>query len=196
MPAKGILYVGTHDGLATYRRAGGGIWRRVSQALAGSAISTIMAVDALTLLVAIDGQPAQQSFDGGSTWSTSSAPPPIGLQVATIHGPSSLAYPRLSGATAYARLPGKPPTLLGAGAAGSLLFWSNDDGIHWAPAAMPHEIGNITSMVPAADRRDAGWAGTMAGALLRTEDRGQSWQVIAREPAAILSLAAVLPDAQ
>jgi hypothetical protein len=156
-----------------------------------------MALDALTLLVAIDGQPAQQSFDGGSTWSASSTPPsPIGLQVATIHGPSSLAYPRLSGATAYARLPGKPPILLGAGAAGSLLFWSSDDGIHWAPAAMPHEIGNITSMVPATDRRDAGWAGTTAGALLRTEDRGRSWQVIAREPAAILSLAAVLPDAQ
>jgi hypothetical protein len=196
MPATGILYVGTHNGLAIYRpAASGSAWRRVGHTLVGSAVQTIMAVDALTLLVAVDGQPPQQSFDGGSTWSISSTPPaPIGLQVATLHGPAALAYPRLSGATAYARLQGKPPTLIGAGAAGAMLFWSNDDGIHWAPAAMPHDsIGNITSIVPAADRREAAWAGSTQGALLHTEDRGRSWQVVAHEPEAILSLAAVLP---
>src|SRR5262245_15450551 len=127
MPAKGILYVGTRDGLAIYRPAGAGNWQRTGHTLAGSAISTILALDAQTLLVAVDGQSAQQSCDGGSTWSAAGAPPaPIGLQVATIHGSATLAYPRLSGATAYARLQGKPPILIGAGAAGSLLFTSND----------------------------------------------------------------------
>jgi photosystem II stability/assembly factor-like uncharacterized protein len=190
MPAQGFLYVGTRAGLVTYRPGGAGVWQRVSHTLAGSAISAGIALDAQTLLVAVDGQPAQQSFDGGGTWSAAATPPaPIGLQVATLHGPAVLAYPRLSGATAYARLHGKPPILIGAGAAGSLLFWSNDDGIHWAPAAMPHQIGNITSIVPAADSHNAAWAGTTEGVLLRTGDRGHSWHMTGREPAAILSLA-------
>jgi photosystem II stability/assembly factor-like uncharacterized protein len=194
MAATGILYVGTRDGLAIYRPAEGGrAWQRTGHTLAGSAIATIMALDAQTLLVAVDNQPAQQSFDGGATWSpASSPPPPIGLQVATLQGLTSLAYPRLSGATAYARLSGKPSILIGAAAAGTMLFWSQDDGIHWAPAAMPREpIGSITSIVPATESRGAAWAGTSTGALLRTNDRSQSWQVAAHEAAAILSLAAV-----
>ncbi len=63
-----ILYVGTRDGLAIYRPAAGA-WQRAGHTLAGSAIATIMALDAQTLLVAVEGQPAQQSFDGGATWS-------------------------------------------------------------------------------------------------------------------------------
>ncbi len=70
------------------------------------------------------------------------------------------------------------------------MFWSQDDGIHWAPAAMPREpIGSIASIVPATDSRSAAWAGSDTGALLRSNDRSQSWQVVAHEPAAILSLA-------
>jgi hypothetical protein len=48
--------------------------------------------------------------------------------------------------------------------------------------------------VPAAERRDSAWAGTESGVLLRTNDRGHSWQLVAREPAAILCLAAVLAE--
>ena len=190
-----LLFVGTGDGLAIYRAAKRGEWRRVGHALAGAAVRAIIAADALTLLVAADGRPPQQSFDGGTTWSDAAGlpPEPIGVQVATLHGPMPLAYARLSGATAYARLSGQPPALLGAGADGSFLFRSEDDGIHWQAARIDDgAIGRVTTIVPAADRRDAAWAGTEAGALLRTDDRGNSWQLVAREPAAILCMAAVL----
>jgi len=192
-----VLYLGTSDGLAIYRAAKRSEWRRVGHALAGAAVRAIIAADALTLLVAADGRSPQQSFDGGETWSDAAgAPPePIGVQVATLHGPTSLAYARLSGATAYARLAGQPPALLGAGADGSFLFRSEDDGIHWQAARMDESAsGRVTTIVPAADQRDAAWAGTATGALLRTADRGQSWQLIARESSAILSLAAVLAE--
>jgi hypothetical protein len=192
-----LLYVGTSDGLAIYRAAKRGDWRRVSQTLAGAAVRAIVAADALTLLVAIDGRPPQQSFDGGATWSDAAGTPPepIGVQVATLHGPVSLAYARLSGATAYARLGGQPPVLLGAGADGSFLFRSEDDGIHWQAARIDDGAsGRVTTIVPAADQRDTAWAGTEAGALLRTADRGHSWQLVAHEPAAILCLAAVLAE--
>jgi hypothetical protein len=149
------------------------------------------------LLVAANGCPPQQTFDGGTTWSDAAGlpPEPIGVQVATIHGPMSLVYARLSGATAYARLGGQPPALLGAGADGSFLFYSEDDGIHWHAARIDDSAsGRVTTIVPAADRRDAAWGGTQSGALLCTVDRGHSWQLVAREPAAILCLAAALAE--
>jgi len=196
---SGFLYLGTADGLAIYHAAKRGEWQRVGHTLAGAAVPAIVAADALTLLAAVAGRPPQQSFDGGATWSDArgSPPGPIGLQVATLAGPAPLAYPRLSGATAYARLAGKPPVLLGAGADGSFLFRSEDDGIHWQAARIDDDsIGRVTAIVPAADRRAAAWAGTAAGALLRSDDGGRSWQLVAREPAAILSLAAVLDEEQ
>jgi hypothetical protein len=196
-PNNSVLYVGTSDGLVIYRAAKRGEWRRVGHALAGAAVRAIVAADALTLLVAADDRLPQQSFDGGATWSDAagSPPEPIGVQVATLNGPMSLVYARLSGATAYARLGGQPPALLGAGADGSFLFRSEDDGIHWQAARMDDSaIGRVTTIVPAAAHRDAAWAGTATGALLRTADRGHSWQLVAREPAAILSLAAVLAE--
>jgi photosystem II stability/assembly factor-like uncharacterized protein len=194
-PQSSLLFAGTADGLAIYRPAGRGAWRRVGQALAGAAVRAIAAADAETLLVAADGRAPQQSFDGGATWSDAAGPPPepIGVQVATLHGPMPLAYARLSGATAYARLSSRPPVLLGAGADGSFLFRSEDDGIHWQAARVDGDaIGRVAAIVPAADRRPAAWAGTESGMLLRTDDHGRSWQLIAREPAAILCLAAVL----
>jgi photosystem II stability/assembly factor-like uncharacterized protein len=99
------------------------------------------------------------------------------------------------GATAYARLDGPPPMLLGAGAGGMLLFWSDDDGIHWRPARIGDgPAGNVLTIVPSAARRDAAWAGSDTGALLRSGDRGRSWRVAAREGAAALCLAAVAAD--
>jgi hypothetical protein len=187
-----ILFVGTEDGLAIYQPASRGAWRRVAHVLAGCAVRALVVTDAETLLAALDGRPPQQSFDGGTTWSdaTGSPPEPIGLRVATAQGPADVAYPRLRGATAYARLRTRPPALLGAGADGALLFRSEDDGIHWQPAAMPAEpVGRIVSLAPATSSA-AAWAGTASGALLRSDDRGRSWRLIAREPAGVLCLAA------
>src|ERR1700712_4698824 len=157
-----ILFVGTQNGLAIYRGGRGNTWQRAGHTLAGVAVHAIVAADAQTLLVATDGGAARQSFDGGANWSDAAGPPPepIGLRVATAAGPSATAYPRLSGATAYGRLSGKPATLLGAGADGSFLFRSDDDGIHWAPAGMPGgSTGRVATIMPAAERPDSAWAG-------------------------------------
>src|SRR6187397_2469433 len=137
---SGLLYIGTTDGLAIYRPAGRGGWRRAGHTLAGAAVRAILAADAETLLVAADGRPPQQSFDGGATWSDAAGPPPepIGLQVATLLGPMPLAYARLSS---------QPPVLLGAGADGSFLFRSEDDGIHWQAAQVNGDtIGRVNTI--------------------------------------------------
>lgn len=187
-----ILLVGTADGLAIYTATPNGSLTRMSHALAEMAVTAIMAISADMLLAAVAAGQAQESFDGGRTWraTASAAPVPIGVQVATRHGPSSTAYPRLSGATAYARIGGTPATLLGAGAGGMLLFRSADDGIHWQPAGMDSDPGMITTIMPAAQHRAAAWAGSNTGALLHTSDQGQTWRRVATEPAAILCLAA------
>jgi photosystem II stability/assembly factor-like uncharacterized protein len=197
MPETEVIYVGTAGGLAIYRPAGRGAWRRAGHVLGGAAVRAIVAADAEALLIAADGRPPLQSFDGGASWGDAAgpAPEPVGLRVATARGPQPLANPRLMGATAYARLSGKPGVLLGAGAGGMLLFRSEDDGIHWRPVGVADgPAGNITTIVPSAGASEAAWAGSDSGALLRTGDRGQSWRVVAREPAAVLCLASVLAD--
>lgn len=187
------LFVGTANGLAIYQySARQRDWQRAGDALAGCAIRAIVAVDELALLCNVQGEGTQQSFDGGATWiSCAAAPPqPIGLQVATIHGPAPLANPRLSGATAYARLAGTPATLIGAGAGGMMLFLSDDDGIHWTPARIDGSYSGFTSLIPASDRAGGAWAGTQSGAILRSDDRGRHWRLVATESSAILCLAA------
>ncbi|HMQ33632.1 MAG TPA: hypothetical protein PKD53_23065, partial [Chloroflexaceae bacterium] len=130
MAPSALLYLGTTDGLLIYSATDAGAVP-VGKALGGHAVTTVLAVDAATLLVAADGLPPQQSFDGGATWGAApgAAVEPIGLRAATAHGPAELRNPRLMGATAYARLAGRPAALLGAGAGGALLFRSLDDDI-------------------------------------------------------------------
>lgn len=190
MPST-LLFVGTNAGLMIFRSVGrGGSWQ--TTALSG-VINAVVATDADTLVVTIAGAGAQQSFDGGENWmpSNEAAPAPIGTQVMTRNGAVPLANPRLSGATAYARLPGKSPTLLGAGAGGALLFRSSDDGIHWEPARMDSSVGRIVAIAPDAIGNGTAWAGSENGTLLRSTDYGQSWQVIDHAPAPITCLVAV-----
>lgn len=185
-----MIFVGTAAGLAIYREAGGAL-ARLATHFAGRTVRAVVAADSETLLLAVDGLPAQESFDGGAHWLPAAGPPPepAGLRVATLAGPTELANPRLQGATAYARLPGRPPTLIGAGAGGAMIFLSADDGIHWAPAATPAGAGRIATIVPDAARPTAAWAGGDSGGLLFSADSGRSWRELAREPAAILCLA-------
>jgi hypothetical protein len=197
MPSPVVLYAGTMNGIARYEAVEQGRWRRVQHTLAGVSVRAIVGVGADTLLVAADGYAALESFDGGRTWvETRDKPPqPHGLQAVTIHGPVALANPRLRGATAYARLQGASPTLLGAGAGGMLLFRSDDEGIHWEPAQIEAASdGTIATIVPDAGTHDAAWTATSAGFILRSGDRGRTWQIVAREPAAIMCLLSVLAE--
>lgn len=191
MSISGILYIGTAAGLAVYHDEGGAL-RRAGAALEGRAVRALELLLADALLAAVDGLPAQQSFDGGLSWSDSPgpAPEPLGQRVATAGRPARLANPRLMGASAYARVGG---FTLGAGAGGALLFRSYDDGIHWEPAAGP-SVGRVSTIVPAAYRAGSAFAGAESGALLRSDDEGASWREVAREPAAILCIVSAAPD--
>jgi hypothetical protein len=186
------LLAGTADGLAIFDDPAGGGGARV--ALQGRAVRAIVAADAAALLVAADGLPPQQSFDGGRSWADApgAAVEPVGLRVATVNGPVELTNPRLAGATAYGRLGGRGPVLVGAGAGGMMLFRSLDEGIHWEPAAVAGgPAGRVTAIAPGPSQ--AIWAGTDAGQLLRSDDRGATWREVARLGAAIHCLVAVRP---
>jgi hypothetical protein len=183
------LYIGTAAGLVVLGEPAGQ-WRELRRALAGETVIALVALDAETLLAALEGAGPQQSFDGGRSWTEAPGAPvePVGLRAATAAGPAPLANPRLMAATAYARLGSRPPVLLGAGAGGGLMFRSLDDGIHWEPAPGP-VAGRVTTIIPSA-RAGCAWAGTDTGQLLRSNDRGVSWREIARLDAPIRCLAA------
>jgi photosystem II stability/assembly factor-like uncharacterized protein len=186
-----ILLIGTADGLIT-ATARGSTAQRTANTLAGRTIMAIRALDAETLLVTVEGQGGLQSFDGGRNWLVAPTPPePLGLNAAARTGPVALANPRLMAATAYAYLDGKRSVLLGAGAGGGMLFRSDDDGIHWEPAALPGPIGRVTCITPDALHAQTAWAGTDDGRLLVTTDAGRSWREVAREQAAIHCIVSV-----
>jgi hypothetical protein len=186
------LLVGTADGLLIFDDPSGAGPPRA--ALQGRAVRAIVAADPTALLVAAEGLPPQQSFDGGRSWADApgAAIEPLGLRVATVNGPVELANPRLAGASAYGRLGGRQPVLVGAGAGGMMLFLSLDEGIHWEPAAVAGgPAGRVTAIAPGPSQ--AIWAGTDAGQLLRSDDRGRTWREVARLGAAILCLLAARP---
>lgn len=192
MARSETLLVGTADGLTIFDDATGAGQPRVT--LRGHAVRAIVAADSTVLLVAADGLPPQQSFDGGHSWADApgAAVEPMGLRVATINGPVELANPRLAGATAYARIGGRSPVLVGAGAGGMMLFRSFEEGIRWEPAGIIGTLaGRITAIAPGPSH--ALWAGTDEGQLLRSDDRGATWREAARLGAAILALVAVRP---
>jgi hypothetical protein len=195
MAKAGIVYVGTGDGIAIYSDPGGlGRWRRVGHELRGTAVTAIEAEDALTLIVQTATLGAQRSSDGGQSWSLAgeSSLASLGVRVATTRGPVEQLYPRIKGATALARLEGKTPVILAAAAGGTMFFRSEDDGIHWEPGGIEGDtIGSVNVIMPATYDIDSAWAGTEKGELLRSENRGREWQIVAREAAAIHSLAVV-----
>jgi photosystem II stability/assembly factor-like uncharacterized protein len=204
MAKAGIVYVGTANGLATYSDPGGtGKWRRRWQTLAGQGILAILAVDEQTLVVAPAGAAPLYSSDGGQSWSEAPAGDARQLEqllaaegplLNTAHGPGLWrgAHPPAPGAVALALLAGKEEVLLAAIAGGTTLVRSEDGGTSWQEATVAGGLrGGVTTIVPASYHMDYAWAGTDAGQLLRSDDRGRSWVEIGSEPASILSLAIV-----
>jgi photosystem II stability/assembly factor-like uncharacterized protein len=96
-----------------------------------------------------------------------------------------------------ATLPGKPDTLLAAQQEGetALLVRSDDGGATWEAARIASDKGGaslhgtVTVITRVGHHRDLAWAGTDAGQLLYTDDRGRTWQTIDRSLAPIRSLA-------
>jgi photosystem II stability/assembly factor-like uncharacterized protein len=203
MAKAGIVYVGTAEGLAIYSDPGGsGRWRRVGLSLPGQAIEALIAADALSLL-ALGAGAAQRSEDGGQTWQVASEADAAALKalqagsgpiIATAHGPARWRGEHLPApaATALALLAGKQEVLLAALGAGTGLARSEDGGANWAPASVVGALnGSVRTIMPASYHMDIAWAGSDSGQLLRSDDRGRTWHLIAQEPVAILSLAVV-----
>lgn len=91
-------------------------------------------------------------------------------------------------------LPGKQPVLLAAAATADkvLLVRSEDYGAGWQAVQVNVPLTEEVSVImPASYHMDTVWAGTTAGQLLRSDDRGRTWSEIAREAVAITSLAVV-----
>ncbi|GAB4439680.1 MAG: sialidase family protein [Chloroflexi bacterium OHK40] len=204
MAKAAIVYVGTADGLATYSDPGNtGRWRRVGHTLEGRAVQAILAADAATLIVAVAGEAPLASTDGGQTWSTAPSAEADSLcafleaegpLVTTAHGPAHWKgdHAPAPGAVALALLAGRQEVLIAAIAGGTAIVRSEDGGATWAQATIDGALrGGVTTIVPASYHIDYAWAGTDAGQLLRSEDRGRTWREVGNEPAPIHCLAVV-----
>lgn len=196
MAKASIVYVGTADGLVTLSDPGGsGQWRKVNQALEGQAINAVTAEDALNLLVHT-ATGAYRSEDGGQTWvpapDAPTQPGGAGPMVATAQGMARWtgAHAPHIAATAIAMLSGNQEILLAATAEGVLR--SENGGTQWQAATLDTTLtGIVTVIMPASYHMDQAWLGTASGQLLRTLDRGRSWQPMATLGAGILSLVIV-----
>lgn len=185
MAQAGLLYIGTEDGLITVSDPGGtGRWRKIAHSLQGHTIHTIIVQSPLHLVVHTNSV-LQQSHDGGMRWEIVPEPaPPLPTPDQQL----------------WVVLPGKQETILALqpDAAGTpTLARSEDGGASWHYPTYTSSTGvagvlpgAVTVLVPVAHHRDIAWAGTDTGHVLRTDDRGQSWQIVAQDMQAIRSLAA------
>ncbi len=204
MARASIVYVGTTEGLAIYSDPGGaGRWRRVGRVLEGQAIRGLLAADALNLVAAVDNGPPLRTSDGGQSWSPAAAADAGGL-LALLTGSGPLLYTAQGpaqwrgaaslepDASALALLAGKQETLIAARAGGTSLARSEDGGATWSEAVVEGGLdGRVQTLAPASYHMDYVWAGTNTGQVLRSEDRGRTWQEVGREPAAITCIAAL-----
>ncbi|MCS6881584.1 MAG: hypothetical protein RMK84_09380 [Oscillochloridaceae bacterium] len=204
MARASIVYVGTTEGLAIYSDPGGtGRWRRVGRVLEGQAIRGLLAADALNLVAAVDDGPPLRTSDGGQSWALADAADAERL-LALLRSPGPLVYTAQGPAqwrgaaspdpeaNALALLAGKQETLIAARAGGSILARSEDGGATWSVSTVEGGLdGRVQTLAPASYHMDYIWAGTSAGQLLRSEDRGRTWQEAGREPAAITCIAAL-----
>ncbi|NJN15279.1 MAG: hypothetical protein HC822_02745 [Oscillochloris sp.] len=201
MAKAAIIYVGTQNGLLTFSNPGAAKnWRRIGHTLEGTAIRAILAADALHLTVITDTG-AQRTEDGAQTWGRAEPGDGERLQTLLDNGEPLLAtaqglarwpgdHAPAPGTRALAMLSGKQEVLLAAIAGGTTLLRSEDGGAHWAPGELNAELqGSVSVIMPSSYHIDTAWAGTDAGELLCSDDRGRSWAVVGSADAPILSLA-------
>jgi hypothetical protein len=164
MAKAGLLFVGTEDGVVLFSNPGAvGRWLRVGHELRGSPVQAVWARpdNPLHVLAACGPRGVWRSADGGQSWeqslTTPSAPP---------SGPASLAV-----------LAGKEPVLLLAADGG--IARSADDGATWSMAEPEAPwAGEVRVIAAASYHIDTALAGTGAGQLFISTDRGRTWQLI------------------
>ena len=140
-----------------------GRWLRVGHELRGQAVSAVWAQpdNPLVVLAACGGGGLWRSGDGGQRWERA------------LETPTTAA----GCGAALVALGGKAPVLLLA--AGEGIWRSDDDGATWMAAAVDTPwTGGVSTIVPASYHIDTAFAGSGAGQVYLSTDRGRSWQML------------------
>ncbi|HWQ13335.1 MAG TPA: hypothetical protein VNL77_11065 [Roseiflexaceae bacterium] len=163
MAKAGLLFVGTEDGVVLFSNPGAvGRWLRVGHELRGQVVGVVWARPDNPLLVVAGCGPAGvwRSDDGGQRWAKVLDTPAAAARGGTL-----------------VVLAGKEPALLLA--AGDDVWRSGDDGANWSRAEADAAFaGGVTVIAPASYHIDTAFAGTGAGQLYQSADRGRTWQLL------------------
>ncbi len=183
------LLVDPHDALRLWLAAGttihtsqdrGATWAASGANLPGDIASLVASPGRANLLFAVvDGRLFRVHMD------------------TTVQAIDQIDIDLLRGGSKYTVVPavlaGKQETLLAALSTADrtmLVYEDADASWHMARVDRPIQAA-VTVITPASYHIDTAWAGTATGQLLRSHDRGSSWEQIAEESTAIRDLAVV-----
>ncbi len=176
MAKANLLFVGTDDGLVLFSQPGAtGRWLRVGHVLRATRVDAVWAdADDPTQLgvSTADGQ-TLRSQDSGDSWADSQE----ALPRADALPPGVLA-----------RLPGNTPIYLGL-RDGTIARGETPDAAEPTESDTPWQ-GALTLVQPANYHIDTAFAGTDAGQIMVSTDRGRRWQQIRADLPPIRSIAA------
>lgn len=166
-----ILYVGTADGLAVLSNPGrSNRWLNAGHELRGQRIKALACDPDQPLEVrAATGSGVLVSRNGGQSWEQA------GAELQPAPPPNAIA------------LAGQPLASLRTAGAG--IERSEDGGVSWHPAAVP-TANPVSTLLAAPYHLDTAFAGTAAGEVLISTDRGRSWQILTSELPPVIALAA------
>jgi photosystem II stability/assembly factor-like uncharacterized protein len=210
--APELVYFSTAAGLVYRSEDAGAGWARCPQGgwqPSQEARLSVAPSDAMSVYLGLGDGSVWASSDGGSSWRALGdrlPAPVVGLAGplragggvyavaggALYHSDGDASWRRMatpSAALALAALAGKEPVLLLGQASG---VWRSDDaGATWTAAeAEAGWDGDIGVVVPVGYHVDTAFAGSAAGRLYTSTDRGRSWQLIKQDLASIHSIAA------
>lgn len=212
MAKAGLLFVGTDDGLVLFSDPGAsGRWLRVGQELRGEQILAVWPLyDNLQTVVAGGPNGLWQSTDGGASWQKQTDTPVSSFtgskdqpDIVTLHAiDRSVQRSEDGGATWHAApdeaaditnthvtLAGRNPVMLAI--QNNSVVRSEDNGATRQQTTVDQPWdGEITVVVPARYHIDTAFAGTTAGQLAVSSDRGRTWHVIKSGLPAIRSIVA------
>lgn len=170
-----LLYVSTDDGLVILSKPGTSKeWLPPRRALQGEPIAAAAAVPGppIQVVAARRGAPAEirVSANGGRTWDPAPAGADPFAVLPTDPAPPTIAAPLVIPAMKQ----GIAPVHLIV-AEGDLQR-SEDDGATWSVVTLdPAAPSPVTALAPDPERRERVYAGTQAGQIYTSADRGKTW---------------------
>jgi photosystem II stability/assembly factor-like uncharacterized protein len=202
--AGGELYTSVDAGMHWDRRASDG------RPAIGAALLAV-AADAEQRLYMAQADGVWASADAGATWARFGEQVPEGVQALAVHPTNPGRLYAIAAGTLYccngaterwqidasappvehplALLAGRQPALL-AGANGEIVR-GDEIGASWATTVLDGGWGGaITVIAPAGYHIDTAFAGSAAGRLAASTDRGRTWQLLKQDLPPIRSIAA------